>query len=436
METDRTRQAVYIPGNDNLWRLLEHIPPDLERDGDYARFFLHSICVKRWLGDLDPWGWVRLNSEVLRQSIPNRALTFVKSFLIEAGVVEISRYTPEVRSTGYKIRRKFDGPPMRVLLTNPGLIRKRLAWRESFGRTDVPDLAQVIQQRQAVLEQMKAALNRLSLTDPVEDVVRKLRGSGVNTEHVQLVCKVLWNDDHDGLTVDPFGFRVHSIITRTASAIRPFLRLDGQELTELDVANSQPLLLAAALRQPDICTSYVGNAHHIGSQRPAPPCTLVDFSMVDPSEVDLFISLCENGDLYDFLQTEGNFPDRKTTKKFLFRDVLFCKPKIRGPMTKVFARSFPGLFNAIVQLKRSHGYKAISKLLQRMESHIMIDCVCQRLVTEHPGLSFLTIHDSALVVAGRGETVRNLIVEEFARRGVRATVHEKRLADHAERGEK
>jgi hypothetical protein len=91
-------------------------------------------------------------------------------------------------------------------------------------------------------------------------------------------------------------------------------------------------------------------------------------------------------------------------------------------MTAVFERSFPGLFAAIVRLKRSHDFRVFSMLLQRLESYIMIDGVCQRLVDEHPGLPFLTIHDSALVVAGQEETVRNLIVEEFARFGVRAIV--------------
>ena len=419
------RSAVYVPDNDDLWRLLEHLPSDLERYVDHARFLLHSIGAKRWLGDLDPWGWARLGSTILREYIPNRALKPLKDFLFEAGVLEMTRYTKGRRTTGYRIGRAFDGPPIRVLLTDPRLIRKRLAWRKSYGRTDDPALVHVIQQRHAVLEQMRVALSRLSLIHPVEVVVRELRGSSVNTDHVRFVCNVICHDDHDGLIVDPFGFRVHSIVTRTASVIRPFLRLDGQELTELDVANAQPLLLAAALRRPDICTSYVGLAHHIGRGQPDLPRRLVWCSKVPPAEVDLFSALCENGELYEFLQADGNFPDRKTVKRLLYRDVLFCKPRVRGAMTKVFARPFPGLFNAIITLKRTQGYKAVAMLLQRLESHIMIDCVCQRLVDEQPGLPFLTIHDSALVVVGQGETVCGLIVDEFARHGVRATVREK-----------
>jgi len=422
MTTIHTQQdtsiALYIADNEKLWRLIENLPPGLEGDADYVIFLLHSISVKRWLDDLDDWGWARLKAEILRQYIPTRKLKPIKNFLFNAGVLKLAPYKPKVRCTGYKISREFDGPPMRVIPTNAGLIRKRLAWRQGFGRTDVPALVQVIQQRYPVLEQMRATLNRITLVDTVKNVVRMLRGCSVDTGHVQLVCSMICNDDHDGIIVDKFGFRVHNIITRTASVIRPFLRLDGQGLTEVDVANAQPLLLAAALRRPDICTSYVRDAHHIGRAWPVPRGWC---SLVASSEVERFSLLCEDGLLYEFLQAEGGFPDRDNAKHLLYRDVLFCEPHIRNTMTKVFERSFPGLFEAMVQLKRSHGYKAISMLLQRLESHIMIDCVCQRLVGEHPGLSFLTIHDSALVVASQGETVRNLIGEEFAKYGVRAS---------------
>ncbi len=98
-----------------------------------------------------------------------------------------------------------------------------------------------------------------------------------------------------------------------------------------------------------------------------------------------------------------------------------------GPITEVFQGLWPGIYDAILGIKRECGYKSVARLLQRMESSIMIDGACRRIVTELPGVRFLTIHDAALVVCEQSGDVCRLIEEEFARYGVRATVRRKEL---------
>ena len=140
--------------------------------------------------------------------------------------------------------------------------------------------------------------------------------------------------------------------------------------------------------------------------------------------------LCENGSFYEHLMEimeKGSFADRNRAKELLYRDVFFGKPHIRGVMTEAFEASWPGISRVIRDLKWRFGYKIIAKLLQRGESRIMIDGVCQRLTREYPEIAYLTIHDAVLVTQEYGRTVQGLIVDEFRQYGVCATVRKKEL---------
>lgn len=423
-------QAIYMPDNRDLERVLANLPANLRRYADHARMLLHSICVKRWVGDLDRAGWARLSGEVLRQYIPDRVIRPLKDFLIGAGTIETASYSAGRYSTGYRVASPFDGPPLRVPLHNPALIRKRRAWRESFGRDNGPELAAVIEGRREVLARMRATLDRLTLAEPRDLIECKLSRAGANRDHVRYVSSVIEHGDHDGIIVDPFGFRVHTIVTRMAAQLRPFLRIGGDTLTELDVANAQPLILAGALLNPSQCATYIAHAQDIG--RGGGACPVLDG--VPSAEAEGFTRLCEKGRLYEFLLEKGDFADRETVKRLLYRDVLFGKPHIRGRMTDVFGQHWPGLLEGIQALKRGHGHKALAMLLQRLESGIVINRICGRIVRQLPDLDFLTVHDSTLVTASRGDEVRGLIVEEFARYGLIATVRQKVLGEKTAKG--
>ena len=86
----------------------------------------------------------------------------------------------------------------------------------------------------------------------------------------------------------------------------------------------------------------------------------------------------------------------------------------------------PVRYEAVLRAKRQYGYKVIARCLQRLESVVVIDGVCGRLVRDHPEVRFLTIHDAALAVADSAELVRGLMVDEFRRWGVRARVKDDR----------
>jgi len=420
-------EAVYDPDNPALERVLRDLPEGLWRYADHARLLVHFIATKRWGREVERWGFARLHSAILRGYIPNAVLGPLKTYLVEARVIQSSPHSAGRYSTGYRIGSGFDGRPRRVLLTHPQLVRKLREWRAAYCRpgNGVPE--SLIERRGRVLDHMREDLARLHLAKPTEEVLSDLARIDVDPDHACYICSAIQHGDHAGVKVDAFGYRVHSIVTRTDAEIRPYLRIDGKPLVELDIANSQPLILAIALKSPDTWTTYIASGQHIGGGGAGSSPVEVLLPAIPVEELRGFTRLCENGELYEFLMAQGEFDDREEVKRLLFRDVLFGKPCVNGPMTKVFARHWPACLEFLRETKRAYGHKAVAQALQRLESAIIIDGVCGRLVREHPDTHFVTIHDSALAVPDSVAAVRRIMREEFERRGVRASVREKNV---------
>ena len=165
-----------------------------------------------------------------------------------------------------------------------------------------------------------------------------------------------------------------------------------------------------------------------------------------PSDVGKYVQLCESGQLYEFLmKLSGIEPDEKTGfKQRLFRHVFYGpkgqrrrgwrgrKPKRRpngakqrderlAPIAQLFRQEFPTVF-AFIQKAKDKNYRRFARRMQRIESKLMIGGVCKRLMTDHPDIPVITIHDSILTTAEHVETVERLIREEFQRYGLTPTL--------------
>ena len=421
MTPDRNEIGIYLPDNEHLDGALASLPPSLRRYQDHARLLLHFISVKRWLGDLDGECFARLNADILRQWIPARALAPLKRYLVGCGLLETAPHASGLRSAGYRIAHAFDGPPRRHVLENPRLAGKLKAWRTARKTTRLdPEL---LIRRRPLLDHLHGSLQELSLPASARTMMDSLRGQ-VDPQHAAYVLGCIQHNDHDGLSVDGFGWRVHSLVTRTSSSLRRLLLLGGNPIAEVDIGNSQPLLLAILLG----CAHGRSGAQHIKRAHNivvAPsPGPLLPMVWGPEREKKSFLSACESGELYDLLAEEVG-TDRDTAKRELFRDVLFGRPQVNGRVTKAFGRWWPSLLATIRRTKKRSGYKSIAQALQRMESLIVLDSICPRLLAEFPAEPFLTVHDSALVVAEAAEAVRSVMVDEFRARGVTATIRVK-----------
>ncbi|MEI7687482.1 MAG: hypothetical protein WCL32_20935 [Planctomycetota bacterium] len=117
---------------------------------------------------------------------------------------------------------------------------------------------------------------------------------------------------------------------------------------------------------------------------------------------------------------EGSLVSRKDIKKAMFRDVLFGKSNNRK-FCKLFRSLFPEVLEFIEELKKED-HKRLSFELTKEESKYMYLQVIQRLKDHHSEIPVVTIHDSIMTTEDNLAEVQRIMLEEFARLGLKATL--------------
>jgi len=195
------------------------------------------------------------------------------------------------------------------------------------------------------------------------------------------------------LNTDRFSGRVHSNVTNLPSELRPLLRVDGQTLCEMDIANSQPLFLAMAAKAAG-------------------------------AEDSLYVKLCEEGGLYQFIGRKLGV-SRKNAKGRAFR-AIFSSNRKDSKTKRLFREFFPNTA-AYMHDTKADNYKLLAKAMQTAERRFVIDTVCERLRKLNPEMFLTTIHDSILSKPADAEIVESIMRDEFEKRGFSPKINTKML---------
>lgn len=207
--------------------------------------------------------------------------------------------------------------------------------------------------------------------------------------------------------------RYHTNISCFHKVLRPFLRVDGQPLVEVDVSACQPLCLAVLLHdiKKDILTSVP-----LTEEQTRLAHTLSIFPVCCASEEEddtiRYKKDCESGKFYERMQEICKVDSKSQMKKKMFKDVFFGKRTLAG-----FRSLYPTMTRLIEWVKR-HDYRHLSHELQRIESSIVIDDACDVMRVEHSEVPILTIHDAILTTGEHVGLVKDVLRAAFNRRGV------------------
>lgn len=201
-------------------------------------------------------------------------------------------------------------------------------------------------------------------------------------------------------SIDNTSFRFHSNITNMPKFIAPFLRVGGHPLFEIDIKNSQPFLSAGLLLHPGRYAKLARNKKLTS--------LLQSLNIPDSADIKHYISLATSGLIYEYLRNRAwetginistnPVEARQQVKKELFR-IMFGlsylpSKDIKREMTLLFKHEFPTVWDIFSQIKGSyHEYNRFAILLQRVESHLMLDLVAKEIMRRNFGV-FLTKHDS------------------------------------------
>jgi len=183
-------------------------------------------------------------------------------------------------------------------------------------------------------------------------------------------------------TYDPDTGRCFNNVSNYPKVLRPFLVLDGEPTGECDIANSQPLLLAAL--------AY-GHDHS--------------------EERTRFVELVTSGQFYETLGAWAGFvgKDRGWLKGRVYSEVLFGHEWFRAKMWNALATHFPHLAAYIDEVK-CDDHRQLALLLQRKEAEVIVHNIIPRLTAM--GIDALSIHDGCLSRAGDVGSVMRVMEEE------------------------
>lgn len=462
-----------IPENLDLQKHYTDYPPAQyisQFNPDHALYILSQITLvpirNKTLADSLKDGFVPLYSVLLQRYVHQykKYLTY----FIDTGVIETdgkfwtaAHSGTRSKSTGYKFVEQHDRaitvtveytPVFRNLLVNRrkanyAALRKKYGhltkWLhpECHLRVDEPTALRYLETRRDAqirdpsLREKKKKTNWFSYLDDLQkDPVVQFKYARATVEVVQ--------SGELGCTVDDNVGRMHTALTNMKAELRNLLTYRGEPMVSIDITSSQ-LYFTMVLFQPDFYTSKYSRkiGRDVLTLKIEDVSTLIqeelkqtysDYSLmlvntiqhIDNQLIEhyrLLVGKVDNNpsksDVYEFMQeqsqqTASPLITRKDSKEGMF-EILFGKDR-NSPMRKLYKQLFPEVAKVYSLIKQG-SHSRLARLLQSIESHVMLKIITKKIATQHPHIPMFTIHDSIAVPVQYGETVRAIMEAELTR---------------------
>lgn len=384
-------------------------------------------------------------------------------YLVQAGIFETDGlYIQGEKCTGYRFTERYTGVPFKEVtlknLTLIGNIRKQREKIAQHHRDQTKQYSHIVKwylthklsiDREAAMRWVELYYvdSWLAIVQNAPDraTADKDRKSLMDVcTSMKLFIDKLHNSQYDitDFSVDKFGNRLHGLFTSIKKELRNFITYDGQPLVAVDVKNSQPYFSTCML-YAEFWKSQKKRARHmqwwkvpgIGRREVEGICRCGSIMLLDSSEtlahrrlsIGKFRNLAASGELYEVLQksfqeclspefkaSQGHrIAHRANVKRELLRIMYSENSRAHLPFyepSRAFRRQFPEVYHLFRAVKHQD-YKLLPRIIQRMESHVILDLACKRIAKERPDLPIFTIHDSIITLVGEEDYVQQVLME-------------------------
>lgn len=325
-------------------------------DADAGRVFLGTITRKMVHRDLDPRGFARLYSPLLRRTVGRRCADITQS-LVGAGIVKRAPYSVG-RSFGYALTdRVLALEPSRWRLVDPDVIDRVRQWNERC-------VEQQRERRWPIDDRLESIQRRhLTILPEVDDALARLPAK---TLLCQRIVVERLKSRRLPYSISKTGRRFNAL-SGLKRELRQYLRLAGEPLACVDITASQPSLLPLALDPQYPAVGWQGRTTY--KYVPASPGLL--------RELRWLRDLASRGVFYDRLARLSRLPRDYVKHRFLV-DVLAKLGDYPSEFEETFRGEFPFLSEAIRTVNaRDHG--ALIRWLQHVEARLVIELVAPKL---------------------------------------------------------
>ncbi|GAA4289848.1 hypothetical protein [Aestuariibaculum suncheonense] len=234
--------------------------------------------------------------------------------------------------------------------------------------------------------------------------------------------------------------RYHTVLTNMRGLTRNALSYDGEELVSIDIKNSQPYLSIllldssfwigilkaenekikieqkskAKIQQNNLLFNHLPT--NLTKQLTNIMCRKIAETLLN-TEVSAYSEFVVNGELYEYLVEVFKSDlvlqeySRKHVKDEVFR-MMFSGNRYSSNTKKIFAQHFPEVHKVFTIIK-SKDKSLLPRLLQAVESYLVIDVIAKRISIEHPEAPIFTIHDSTATTQAFVRPVTQIMKHEL-----------------------
>lgn len=448
-----------IPSSIDLESLLKKYPPKFKRPYkiDYFYYFIELLCDMMEYNDLDGnGGYVNLNAQLMQSFVQNYKEYL--DYLLEHRIFRTDKkYIPSAKSMGYVLNKLHYDAEIVEIEIKDFVIRKNRAKKnralEQEMKTTCAKYSYLTKwfNDKLQIDAVGAYAKIEELFPEPQGAIRgttKGKASRTTKKYSAKLAVQKLATGNFYYKIDENVGRFHSNLTNIKKELRNYITYDGKPLVNIDIKNSQPLL-SSILLDPSFYTTkprYI-NIYQLPSSfnlltnkhKHTYTDTIIILvkvlQSVDIKEVSSYSSMAKSGDFYQQL-SKVMYPRRifdKAQMKKLTYTVFFSNNRSIQGMHYIgkrnFRRIFPDVYKVFSTIKRKN-HRALSHILQRIESEIMIQRVSQRISKEQPTLPIFTIHDSIVTTDGNQDYVSNVIKEEaYKLTGLKVSLGIDRLID-------
>lgn len=470
-----------IPANENYYWIIPSSTRQKIEDGlkefpfeskhklklDMIYFIIDYLVTASQFNDPDSTaGYINLNASVL-QEVKHDYRCYL-DWLLERRIIVCDRnYTPKVKSRGYKLNidNRIDSAVFSVKIIDNVFVKRKKSFEEiQQKRRDALALSHghltkwlneslIIDANKAIESvynefPIKNGMSANWTLKPIKNVHnRKRPNSGnikdrANQRFRALLSIYKLEHHHFHYTVDKTIGRLHSNLTNLKKELRNYITYDGQQLINIDIKNSQPLLTLCFFNDNFFSNSNSGVKLSLFSFQssintffPFPKQRLSKLSAMTNtimlvksgetgSEFDKYQEMVNSGRFYNML-FDTLYPSvdlaedvKKKQTKEMFYTIIFSNNRStkgrKGELKKAFEKVFPTIYKLFKIIKRGN-HRSISNILSRLESHLIIEVITRKIAAQYPDLPIFTIHDS-IVTTNEGHAVVEMTIKaEFKR---------------------
>lgn len=219
----------------------------------------------------------------------------------------------------------------------------------------------------------------------------------------------------------------------------------------LDIVSSQPTLLSLLIKlvkyikgsngKSDQANSLLSSLLSYDSQIlefsgfPNITANLEKIKLPSEKEIELWMNLCRDGNLYEYFQNEiykktGVKYKRHQVKEIVFM-IMYSNPRLDNENKKLFNVIFPSIYKFMSDIKNLYkdkkSYRLLAIMLQCIESYVWVENILNSL--DRMNIEYLFIHDSVIVKKEDADRVNLKITEIYYLFGIDVNVKVEKIKE-------